>query len=113
MIAGGGSNLDTYPKTERRALEILRNLSQFLEINSLVKYLERDIAALPPLPAPLPAASSEPKPTETKAARDERTCYFCGKTVSVQTKNEFLFSSNVFMPPGISKGFVESAKLST
>lgn len=83
MIAGGGSNLNTpaipYPKTERRPLEILRDLAKFLEIDSLAKFFEKDIAALPPAPPPLPAASSVQKPIETKAAREERMCYFCGK----------------------------------
>ena len=84
MIAGGGSNLDTpavsYPKTERRPLEILRDLAKFLEIDSLAKLIEKDIAALPPLPPPVvPATSSVQKPTEMKAARAERICYFCGK----------------------------------
>ena len=83
MIAGGGSNLDTpavsYPKTERRPLEILRDLAKFLEIDSLTKLIESDIAALPPVPPPVPAVASGQKPTEPKAARAEKMCYFCGK----------------------------------
>ena len=83
MIAGGGSNLDTpavsYPKTERRPLEILRDLAKFLEIDSLAKFIEKDMAALPPVPPSLPAASSVQKPIEMKPAREERMCYFCGK----------------------------------
>ena len=83
MIAGGGSDLNTpavaYPKTERRPLEILRDLARFLEIDSLAKQIETDIAALPPVLPPLPAASSGQRPIEMKAAREERMCYFCGK----------------------------------
>ena len=83
MIAGGGSNLDTpavsYPKTERRPLEILRDLAKFLEVDSLTKLIESDIAALPPVPPPVPAVASGQKPTEPKAARAEKMCYFCGK----------------------------------
>ena len=83
MTAGGGDNLDTpavtYPKTERRPLELLRDLAQFLEIDSLAKRIETDIAALPKVLPPVPAASSVQKRNEAKAARAERTCYFCGK----------------------------------
>lgn len=83
MTAGGGSNLNTppveYPKTDRRPLEIIRDLARFLEIDSLTKIVEKDIAALGPIPPPLPAAGSVPKPTGTKAARAEKICYFCGK----------------------------------
>ena len=83
MSAGGGNNLDTpavfYPKTERRPLEILRDLARFLEIESLAKFIEKDIAALPPLPPPLPGATLVQKPIEGRAARVERRCFFCGK----------------------------------
>ena len=83
MTIGGGNNLDApavdYPKNDRRPLEIIRDLARFLEIEPLAKFVEKDIAALPQVPLPLPAATSGQKPTQTKAARPERICYFCGK----------------------------------
>ena len=83
MSAGGGNNLNTpavpYPKTERRPLEILRDLAQFLEIDSLAKFIEKDIAALPKSLPPVPAANLPPKPPAAKVAFAERLCFFCGK----------------------------------
>lgn len=98
MTVGGGVNLDTpaaaYPKTERRPLEVLRDLARYLEIDSLAKFIETDIAALAQLPPRLPTASSVQKAPEAKPAPVERTCYFCGKPGLVRTMDELMSSSD-------------------
>ena len=71
MLAGGGepgTPAVPYPKNELQHLELLKNLAAYLEIDSLVKLITKDIAALTAAPPPLPATNSEPNPTPTMAA---------------------------------------------
>ena len=83
MMAGGGNELGTpelpYPKYEPQKLEILKSLATYLEIDSLVELITKDIPAatptVPALPAPSLAANSP-----AKSVPVPKVCWFCNKS---------------------------------
>ena len=83
MMAGGGNNLGTpdvaYPKTEPQNLEILKNLAEYLEIDSLVQHVKKDMATVPLVLPPAPAAGSVPNPPVRAPIVERRVCHFCNK----------------------------------
>lgn len=80
MMSGGGNRLGKpeyfYPKNDLRKLEILKKLATYLEIDSLVGLLAKDIVAAKRVPPPLPAAKMVPK---TDAAIPKELCWYCNK----------------------------------
>ena len=84
IVGGGGNKLGTpevhYPRANLQKLEILKDLATYLNIDSLVELIAKDMIAVTPVTPQVPKASSVSKSIKKKAIGVERACWHCHKS---------------------------------